>query len=337
VELDKMKNKNLVCTSIDDNYLWPWMVMVYSAAKNSKDKNFRIVIANLNEMLSKEGVTIAKKFMNSLELSLDIVSIDTSLNPTFEHQFNLTVYSRLFLMDKLDEDFIWLDADLLLMPGWDQIFAESLKQDNDNPVIYGVADSGLFLERLAKVQNQAYKRTSGRYVNSGVLKIRTQEWKKMHKVADWQEMALNLKKYGLSLPDQDILNYLCADNIALMPSGFNYIVGDEISFQEQIFIKHYAGSPKPWRLGKEGKEFLLAAQGAQYFTPRNWITQSSDAFLHYPMYWQVEDQLVRHLQDLEVYPHMDINELRNRNLIKLNGALRLKHYLIQLVSRRFFS
>jgi lipopolysaccharide biosynthesis glycosyltransferase len=98
------------------------MVMAYSAAINSNDKNFRIILANMNEMLSEESITIARKFMDSLELSLEIVNIDTSLNPTFEHQFNLTVYSRLFLMDKLDEDFIWFDADLLLMPGWDQIF-----------------------------------------------------------------------------------------------------------------------------------------------------------------------------------------------------------------------
>jgi len=49
-----MKSKNLICTSIDDNYLWPWMVMVYSAALNSKRKDFRIILANVNGMLSKK-------------------------------------------------------------------------------------------------------------------------------------------------------------------------------------------------------------------------------------------------------------------------------------------
>jgi lipopolysaccharide biosynthesis glycosyltransferase len=332
-----MKYKNLICTSIDDNYLWPWMVMVYSAAMNSKDRNFRFIIANLNEMLSEEYVTIAKKFMNSLGLNLEIVNIDTSLDPTFEHQFNLTVYSRLFLMDKLDEDFIWFDADLILMPEWDQIFVESIEQDHDNAVIYGVTDSTLFLERLAKDQNEAYVKTAGRYVNSGVLKIRTKKWKKLHKVADWQEMALNLEKYGLSLPDQDILNYLCADHIALMPHGFNYIVGDEISFQERIFIKHYAGWPKPWKLNKAGKEFLLAAQGAQVFSPQDLNTQLPYAFLHYPMYWQVEDQLSSYLQ----YFHEDLSqtvvELRKGIVNKLDYVSQIKNYLLKFISRRFCS
>ena len=334
-----MKNKNLICTSIDDKYLWPWMVMVYSAAINSKDKNFRIIIANINEMLSQECITIAKKFMNSLGLSLEIVSIDTSLNPSFEFHFNLTVYARLFLMDKVDEDFVWFDADLLLMPEWDQIFVESIEQDRDSTVIYGVSDSAVFLEILAKDQNQAYIKTSGRYINAGVLKIRTNKWKKLNKAADWQEMALNLKKYGLSpsLSDQDILNYLCADHITLMSPGFNYIVGNEISLQERIFIKHYAGGPKPWKLNKAGKEFLLAAQGAQVFAPQDLNTQPPNAFLHYPMYWQVEDKLSSYLEHFHTDLYQTVMELRNNTVNKLDRVSLIKHFLIKLISRRFFS
>ena len=333
---EKMKSKNLICTSIDDKYLWPWMVMVYSAALNSEDKNFRIVIANLNGMLSKESTIIAQKFVKSLGLSLEIINIETSLNPAFDHHFNLTVYSRLFLMDKLEEDFTWFDADLLLMPGWDQIFLGFGSQGKKKKVISGVLDSKITRQRLLKNRNQAFERTAGNYVNTGVIKICTKEWKQLYKVVYWQEMALNLEKYGLSLPDQDVLNYLCADHIRLLPAGFNYIVGDEISFREPIFIKHYAGWPKPWRLDKKGKEFLLAVQGAKYFAPKHWITQSSDAFLHYPQYWQVEDQLLAYLQDLEYGQYLPVIELRNRNLNKFNGASNLKHYLIQLISRRFF-
>jgi lipopolysaccharide biosynthesis glycosyltransferase len=309
--------------------------MVYSAAINSNDKNFRIILANMNEMLSEESITIAKKFIYSLGLSLEIVNIDTSLNPIFENQFNLTVYSRLFLMDKLNEDFIWLDADLLLMPEWDQIFVKSEEQMDDNTVICGVKDSALTLQTLARNQNKAYIKTAGTYINSGVLKIRTMNWKKLHKEADWQAMALNLKKYGLSLPDQDILNYLCADHIGLISPGFNYIVGDQISFQEKILIKHFAGSPKPWQLDKAGKEFLLSVQGAKYFSPQDWITQSSDAFLDFPKYWQVEAELLSYVQNFDEGLGQIIAGLRNRNVKKLDFVSRVKHYLIQLVSRRF--
>ena len=330
-----MKNKNLICTSIDDNYLWPWMVMVYSAAVNSYAKDFRIIVGNMNGMLSQNSIYIAERFTKSLGLDLEIINITTSLNPNFDHQFNLTVYSRLFLMDKLDEDFIWFDADLLLMPEWDEIFVESIEQDDDSTVIYGVADSELSLQNLAKNQNLAYIKTAGRYINSGVLKIKTKKWKKLPKEADWQEMALNLKKYGFSLPDQDILNYLCAGHIKLMPAGFNYIVGDKISFQAKILIKHFAGSPKPWQLDKAGKEFFLAVQGAKYYSPRDWITQSSDAFLDFPKYWQIEAELLSYVQNFDNGLGLIVAGLRSRNLKKLDFVSRIKHYLIQLISRRF--
>jgi lipopolysaccharide biosynthesis glycosyltransferase len=121
----------------------------------------------------------------------------------------------------------------------------------------------------------------------------------------------------------------------LMAPGFNYIVGDEISIQEKILIKHFAGSPKPWQLDKAGKEFLLAVQGAKYFSPRDWITQSSDAFLDFPKYWQIEAELLSYVQNFDDGLGQIVAGLRNRNLKKLDFVSRVKHYLIQLISRRF--
>jgi lipopolysaccharide biosynthesis glycosyltransferase len=313
------------------------MVMVYSAALNSKRKDFRIILANVNGMLSQKNVTIAEKFMESVGISIEIVEINTSLNPTFDNQFNLTVYSRLFLIDKLNEDFIWFDADLLLMPGWDKIFIEFGDKSKKSEIIYGVLDSKLTLDLLSKSKNQAYVRRTGQYVNTGVIKVRTKEWKKLFKESDWVYLALNREKYGLTYHDQDILNYLCAEHINLLPAGFNYIVGDQISFEERIFIKHYAGGPKPWKLDKAGKEFLLAAQGAKYFSPKNWITQSADTVLHYPLYWQVESDLLSYLQEVGFGSYKSVVELRNSVIKKLDKFSFLKNFLIQLITRKYFS
>ena len=320
---------------MDDNYLWPWMVMVYSAAINSYAKDFRIIVGNINSMLSQESIHIAERFTKSLGLDLDIINITTSLNPRFDHQFNLTIYSRLFLMDMLEEDFIWFDSDLLLMPGWDTIFTETHDHVKENIALYGVLDSKITRAKLEKDLNKAYLRSKGMYVNAGIIKIFTKNWRKLQKEVDWQEMAINIDDYGLSLHDQDIINYICAGHIKLIAPGFNYIVGDQISFQEKILIKHFAGSPKPWQLDKAGKEFLLAVQGAKYFSPRDWLTQSSDAFLYFPKYWQVEAELLNYLQNFDDGLSQMVAGLRDRNLKKLDFVSRIKHYLIQLISWRF--
>ena len=136
-----MRNRNLICTSIDDNYLWPWIVTVYTAALNSEYRDFRLVVANVNGMLSENSIRIIGNICRALEIEVEIVPIKTTLQLEFKHQFNITVYSRIFLMDLLDDDFLWLDADLVLMPGWESIFEVMGDRDADDTIIYGVLDA----------------------------------------------------------------------------------------------------------------------------------------------------------------------------------------------------
>ena len=331
-----MYNKNLICTSLDDNYLWPWMIMVYSAAKSSQTKDFEFIVANINETLSKKHLDIAYKFVQSLGLKLNFIDITTLMNPAFNHQFNITVYSRLFLMDMLDQDFVWFDADLILLPGWDQIFATHVGDVLKDAVVSGVLDSKISRRNFAEDNNEAYLRTGGAYVNAGVLKVSVKNWQRLEKSTDWKEMALNLEKYGISHNDQDIINYLCADEILLLSQGFNYIVGDEISLKEKIYIKHYAGYPKPWKLDAKAKEFLLIVQGANYFRPKSGLTQSSDAFLHYPMYWEFENELSVYRKGLDPALHFVVEQSRNATITHLDRISRIKHFLLLFISRRFF-
>ena len=330
-----MTREKLICTSIDDAYLWPWMVMVYSAVVNCEEKNFHIILANINGMLSEKSILLAKEFTATLKLGIEIVEIDTTLNPKFQHQFNLTVYARLFLMDVLENDFLWLDADLLLLPGWDQIFSELGDNPGNDVILCGVNDSQLSLQKFAREGNRAFIKSKGRYVNSGVIKIFAKKWQKFEKEEDWQEMALNLEKYQINLPDQDVLNYLCADHVSILPAGFNFIVGDEVSFQERIYIKHYAGSPKPWKLDQSGKESLLGIQGVKYFSPKDWITQSSDAFTHYPMYWQVEDELIDFLRKSNLQVAEKCVKLKFNTVMPLDLMLRLKISIMHLIAKRY--
>jgi len=309
--------------------------MVFSAVQNSESKNFEFILANMNKMLSEDSVGVAKAFTESLGISLEIVDVFTKMDPEFDHQFNLTVYARLFLMDKMDRDFFWFDADLILMPGWDQLFFESTFPEKEEMVICGVLDSKRTIEKLLNDSNAAFIKVHGKYVNAGVLKISTKNWRNLLKIEDWQKMAENQSRYGISLNDQDIINYLCADKIALIKPGFNYIVGDEIPFQEQIFIKHYAGYPKPWKLDVKGKEFFLAIQGSNYFRPKDWIAPSADAFLHYPLYWEIENNLSAYLLDLDKNLYEQVLASREKVITGLDLISRIKHFLIQTISQRF--
>ena len=329
------QNKYLVCTSIDDNYFWPWLVMVYSAVTNSKKRNFRFILANINGLLSQSHVEIAKQFVKVFQIELEVINLESSMNPVFEHQFNMTVYSRLFLMDLLDEDFLWLDADLLLLPDWDQIFEESGDKESNGVVLYGVLDSEITRSKLSDNKNRAFIRSQGRYVNCGVIKISIKPWKNISSKNSWQEIAENLEIHGLTLNDQDVLNLLCAGKISLLPEGFNHIVGDERSLGSRIYVWHYAGSPKPWQLDESGKEFLMGIQGTNYLSPKDWLTQSRDAFTYYPMYWKAESELLAFLKDADAKLMLEILRFRKNATKSLDKRSRMKLLLMRVVTKNF--
>jgi lipopolysaccharide biosynthesis glycosyltransferase len=311
--------------------------MVYSALLNCSKKNFRFVVANVNGMLSDGSTSFINEFANYLDLDIQIVRIDTELQAVFEHHFNLTVYARLFLMDLMEEDFLWLDADLLLMPGWDNIFLEVGDFETSDTVIYGVVDAKRTREKLEKKGNLALLRSGDRYVNSGVLKIRTGNWKKLKATHFWQDMAQNPSKYNFTLMDQDIINYLCSGKVSLLQSGFNQIVGNLVDVQQRIFVKHYAGPPKPWKLDKIGKELFLGIQGAQYFSPRNWIAQYSDAFVDYPVYWEIEEKTIKFLRDRNSSLGTFAEQLRLQTIMNLNRRSKFKHVVMKIVTSKIFS
>ena len=329
--------KFLICTSVDDNYMWPWLVMVYSSVINSRNRNFKYALANINASLSPTNIEIAREFMQSLQLQFEVIEIETQLQPIFTHQFNLNVYARLFLLDLLEEDFLWLDADLLLRPGWDQIFNELGDRYETDIILYGVQDTEITRAKLSKLRNEAFLLNQERYINSGVIKTSSKAWKNSTFNTDWQEMAMNLKLYGFTYPDQDILNFLCAGKISIIPKGYNHIVGDEISLSSQILIQHYAGSPKPWQLDQKGKEFLMGIQGTKYFSPKDWITQSSDAFIYFPIYWKAESELVTYLQNIDKGLLKEILDLQLSAIKPLNKRSHTKLFLMKILTRKIFT
>lgn len=329
-----MKNNRIICMSIDDNYLWPWMVTVYSAVVNCEGLFPKIILANINKLLSIENQEIAKKFASILKINLEIVDLKIDTDLKFEHHFNVTIYSRILLLEVLSEDFLWLDADLILMNGWTSIFEEKGDNLNEDVVIRGVLDSVLYRERLLKSGNAAMLKSKGRYLNSGVLLMSPESWKKIDQHSSWLLMAQNPEKYQVSPTDQDILNYLCAGKISIIHKKYNYIVGSELSITDDVLIQHFAGPPKPWKLSMMAKEFFLGTQGFNYFKPRNWISYYADTFLFYPKYWQIERELSDILKTEDNNASRVVTELRHKIMHQIDITSKIKHAGMSFFSRK---
>ena len=331
-----IRRSRTVCMSVDDRYFWPWIVTVNSAILNCVESYPKFILANINGMLSIENQRIAKEFAVVYGFKLEIMELKLDRNLVFQHHFNVTIYSRIILMDILDEDFLWLDSDLLMLPGWDSIFDEPGDLNVEGIVLWGVLDSEYHRTKLSNENNQALVISGGRYLNTGVLLMSPSNWRKIPNRDDWLSLSQNSSNYGINSNDQDILNLLCANRIAVIPKKYNYIVGDETTIRDKILVYHFAGPPKPWRLNKIEKEFFLGSHGYNYFKKENWISYFSDTFLFYPQYWKVEDEIISNLTSKNVLLAQSVGKIKDSQVNqRTDFFLQFKHFCSSLLNRKW--
>ena len=106
----------LLCSGINDNYLWPWLVMVRSAQLNNSGGALSIAVGNVNSGLSDDSIKIMEIFCKALDINLRIINFDLQIDLKTTYQ-PLTVYSKLLFLDTLEEKFIWIDAVYYCMAG----------------------------------------------------------------------------------------------------------------------------------------------------------------------------------------------------------------------------
>lgn len=310
--------------------------MVYTAWIGSQGTSFEILLANMNNCLSMENEKLTRSYCEVLGIPLEVRQIKSDLKFEFSFEKSLVTYSRMYLMDSLNQDFVWLDADLLLLPGWTQIFYELGDNDDPNVCIRAAKDTNTTIEYLkAANSNQAYLRAKDRYFNSGVMKIHPTVWQRATNESHWQKVALRRKFLGFDFNDQDVLNFLATGKTSILDSRFNHIPGSDAGMLNQPVIRHFAGYPKPWRLSEKGKELLMATQGANYFRTKHSVTKHRDTFLEYPNYWMAESKLECFLSATDPELFQKLSSVKRNNLDYIDLPSRIKLTFLKFFSRKF--
>jgi lipopolysaccharide biosynthesis glycosyltransferase len=122
LEESLMKNiENLpICLAFDDGYLYPFMVFAYSARANSS-MELKFIIAKSEGSLSEESVAMIHLVTEKLGIQVVFLQVPISFDRRWNHVSPVAM-QRLFFFDLLEEPFIYMDVDILLSPGWDEIF-----------------------------------------------------------------------------------------------------------------------------------------------------------------------------------------------------------------------
>jgi lipopolysaccharide biosynthesis glycosyltransferase len=309
--------------------------MMYSAKLSNTRGDVTFGLANINGLLSTENLNLAKNFCRQINIDLECIDIQTNLTPKLASNYSIATFSRLILMDQLSEPFVWLDADLLLMPGWNEIFSVQGDSEKNETAIRACKDLPRTLELLKKRNNMAYLAAGDRYFNAGVLWIDPKVWQNRTSPEIWHNLVANMEEYKFSHNDQDILNYLMKNFVSLIPNTFNTISGSGTRFGSQPYIKHFAGLPKPWKMDQSAKEFILASQGANYFRPEHRIMSLPESFIELLDYWKVEDALLAHFELLNPEFHHSLVMIKAQmTSSSLSRIQKIKHSLIMFASRK---
>jgi len=253
------ENSIEVLVTINQNYIKPLEVMMYSMNLNNPHSNFRIWV--IYEDIDDAALNGLKGFANKLGFDLETLA----MNQDFQfpqslinlHDYPKEMYFRLLCGDILPASLhkiIYLDPDILIINSIKSLWNLDLNGNMFAACIHkGLTDI------MSSINNIRLGTKYG-YFNSGIMVMDLDKMRKIVKLKDISE-AINKHHDSLILPDQDILNYLYGKYILKIPeTRWNYDAraysiylaksSGEYNLEwvmQNTSILHFCGKPKPWQ------------------------------------------------------------------------------------------
>lgn len=259
-------HKNSVYCAIDDKYVVPYLVSIYSAAENTEApvSELKFHLAYYSNSLSQPSIELLVGVAKALSVDFRLFCLDEFGEQESIGQYPGLVFAKFLIADVIAEDFVWVDADTLLLVGWDQVFQSDPSQSL--AAVSGVQDSWV-AANLDKFKNnlsvtQAFI-DGTRYLNAGVLQVRSLIWQERYS-QEWKPVAKQARQLGFSMGEQDVLNHLVKGDSGKINETLNRIVDPRSKYEPPIGIWHFAGGWKPW--GRSTQLRFPGKRAAQLWT-----------------------------------------------------------------------
>lgn len=238
-----------VAMATDDNYVFPFIVTLLSAKQSTK-LDFEVILAHVEGELSQKSIAFIETCCKKIGVRLITRRIDVpfSLPMAESSHISKTSWARILLMLKEEDEFVWLDSDLLMLPGWDRLLSEKIDGAG-----YGIA-AVKETQDLGNQDNRAVVAAGESYFNAGVLIVDPSKLR--------EELGSSLlvaideyKQHGFKWVDQDVLNYCTRGDVGILEPTFNIRRFDPAS-PKSGFVIHFAGNMKPWHALTRFYEFF---------------------------------------------------------------------------------
>jgi lipopolysaccharide biosynthesis glycosyltransferase len=236
-----MHRKPQLFFGVDNNYVWPLLVSLYSAKKSFTSFNKVYVLYN-PEFLDFKMISFIEKQSRLFGLRTRFIALN-SLNHSYKNaHITPTSYLRLQIATISRGMAFWFDADLLFLDNWAQLLAYARDDGTECQPIYARLHWG----NPESTTNQAIIKSKGKYFNSGLLLINSKRWRTKSVLEDLVVIMSRSIELGFEWADQCVLNYYFQGEYGAIESVYNSLPSEYDSNQTRII--HFAGSHKPWTM-----------------------------------------------------------------------------------------
>lgn len=233
------RSKPEYCFGIDDNYVWPLLVSLYSA-KRSFRKLKKVHIIFDSKFLHEKAISRIKTSCKTIGIIPKFIPLQIPENTLGTAHITQTAYLRLQLPQVFQRKVFWFDTDLLFLNEWQEISKYALQKKVNKYAIFARSHWG----NPESTSNQAIIESKGKYFNSGVLLINSRLWRRC---AISNELSLIIPNYanlGFEWADQCLLNYYFRGDYGQIDMKYNSIPAEYKKDLTRII--HFAGTHKPW-------------------------------------------------------------------------------------------
>ena len=226
--------RHVVC-AIDSNMIYGIAVLL-SSLKFTTKKSFGVTIGYLGDRLLQRDRTFLKRVTEELDIAMDFLPLpDREIFITQGH-ISPTTFAKFLLGDEYSTPHLWIDADTIALPGWDQLFEE---------ISACSISEGLVVAQRGSSASNGFSKPSDLPFNAGVL-----GWPDGPRL-DWEVPLSNLER--VNTQEQFLFNQLYARTARRVSEKFNLLTYrvDSLDPDSMPYIIHYAGAHKPWHLRRD--------------------------------------------------------------------------------------
>ena len=210
--------------------------VLLGSLRDTSKEDFSLTIGFLGERLSSADRDFLNRLTQDLEIDTEFLPLpDKDIFITQGH-ISPTTFAKFLLGDHYPTSHMWIDADTIALPGWDELFDE---------VNACSSEEGLVVAKRGSNSMRREGKTSDLPFNAGVL-----GWPEGDR-RDWETPLSSLDE--VDTQEQFLFNQLYAPTARRVSEKFNLLSYrvDRLNPSDMPYIIHYAGAHKPWHMRRD--------------------------------------------------------------------------------------